>query len=141
MALPTDYAERKGFPLFTFLTEYFPDAIEELVKISIAGNKQHGNATDKIRWERGKSTDQLNTAMRHLWDHATVGPKDTDGCYHLGKTAWRALAQLQLQIEKDRQYAIDYTEYGNIDGEGLYGYAEDYAPQCPDELGFYEPPA
>jgi hypothetical protein len=124
MALPTDYAERKGFPLFTFLTEYFPDAIEELVKISIAGNKQHGNATDKIRWERGKSTDQLNTAMRHLWDHATVGPKDTDGCYHLGKTAWRALAQLQLQIEADRN-ASDTIDSINARLEAALAAAED----------------
>ena len=105
MSLPTDAAERKAMPIFKFLTEYFPDAIEEMVRISVQGNIQHNpdRAPHDIVWARGKSTDQLDACFRHMWDHELSGPIDADGRYHLGKTAWRALAALQLQIEADRQ--------------------------------------
>lgn len=104
MTLPTDNAARKALPLFTFLTEYFPDAILALVEVSVAGNIQHNPelAPVDIQWAREKSTDHLNTAQRHLWDHATSGPLDTDGQRHLAKAAWRALAQLQLDIEESQ---------------------------------------
>jgi hypothetical protein len=97
MSLPTDYHARKALPLYSFLTGYFPDAIVEMVKVSVAGNQQH-NPGEPLHWARGKSTDQLNTAMRHIFDHA-VQPVDTDGTYHLAKAAWRLLAELQLICE------------------------------------------
>ena len=102
--LPTKNSERKMLPILTFLTEYFPDAIIELVKLCVAGNVQHNPelAPADIKWAREKSTDQLNTAFRHLWDHKTGTVLDSDGVYHLAKTAWRTLAELQLQIERDR---------------------------------------
>lgn len=111
MPLPTDNAARKALPIFTWLTKYFPDAIIELVKVSVAGNIQHNPELDPtdIRWARGKSMNQLDTAFRHLWDHAMGETKDTDGQYHLAKTAWRALAALQLQIEADRGKALFKT--------------------------------
>ena len=109
--LPTDDAERKALPLFTFLTTYFPDAIVELVRISVQGNIQHNPELEPadIRWARGKSMNQLDTAFRHLWDHKLGTPIDKDGRYHLGKAAWRALAALQLQIEADRAKAQPQT--------------------------------
>ena len=100
MPLPTKDAERKALPLWTFLTEFFPDAIIELVRVAQAGNEQHSPG-EPLHWARGKSMDQLNTAARHLWDHSTGAVKDTDGMYHLAKAAWRVLAELQLRIEKD----------------------------------------
>jgi hypothetical protein len=101
MPLPADAAERKMYPILRFLTKYFPDAILAMVRVSVAGNKQHNPelAPQDIQWARGKSPDQLEAAMRHLWDHQTLGPFDTDGERHLAKAMWRIGAQLQLDIE------------------------------------------
>lgn len=98
MSLPNDYQARKDIPLFDFLTKYFPDAIVELVKVSVAGNQQH-NPGEPLHWARGKSMDQLNTAMRHMFDHGAGNVLDTDGTMHLAKAAWRLLAEIQLLCE------------------------------------------
>lgn len=111
-----DYQGRKNIPLFFFLTRYFPKALVEVTKVCVAGNAQHNKelALTDINWSRGKSTDQLNTAMRHMMDHAISGPFDQEppevlaaigvdeasGTYHLAKAAWRILAELELTIEK-----------------------------------------
>lgn len=102
-ALPIDDKERKMLPILTFLTEYFPDAILAMVRVCVAGNIQHNPelAPADIKWARGKSADQLNTAFRHLWDHKVGLAKDSDGQYHLAKAMWRIGAALQLQIERD----------------------------------------
>ncbi len=98
--LPTDYKARKEIPLYTFLTQYFPDALVELVKVSVSGNNQH-NPGEPLHWARGKSTDQLNTAMRHLFDHGAGIRFDEDGMRHLAKAAWRILAEIQLNVENE----------------------------------------
>jgi hypothetical protein len=103
--LPTDYKARKALPLYTFLTQYFPDAIVELVKVSVAGNEQH-NPGEPLHWERSKSQDQLNTAMRHQFDHGAGRVYDEDGTMHLAKAAWRLLAEIQLISETHQ--VIDY---------------------------------
>ena len=115
MTLPTDYNARKALPLYDFLTGYFPDAIVELVKVSVAGNAQH-NPGEPLHWARGKSMDQLNTAMRHMFDHG-AGHVYDDGTplppevlaaiggehpMHLAKAAWRLLAEIQLICEGRR---------------------------------------
>lgn len=100
--LPTDYQKRKDLPLYTFLTQYFPDALIELVKVSVAGNLQH-NPGEPLHWARGKSTDQLNTAMRHIFDHGAGCRYDEDGTMHLAKAAWRLLAEIQLLTEQNKQ--------------------------------------
>lgn len=87
--------------MWTYLTEYFPDSFEAEVHVAVVGNRQH-NPGEKLHWARGKSPDQLDTVFRHMWDHKTVGPKDTDGCYHLAKAIWRLKAELQLVIEAER---------------------------------------
>lgn len=99
MTLPTDDAERKGLPLWTFLMEYFPLAFLEVVRVAVDGDKQHKNEGGKIRWAREKSTDQLNTAMRHQFDYGTGQTHDKDGRAHLAKAIWRLSAQLQLDEE------------------------------------------
>jgi hypothetical protein len=100
--LPTDDKSRKALPILTYLTEYFPDATLEEVRVSVLGNDQH-NPGQPLHWARSKSTDQLNTAFRHLWDHKTGNVRDTDGAYHLAKAIWRLKAELQLLIESERQ--------------------------------------
>lgn len=96
-----DYATRKKWQIWTFLTEYFPDAFLATVDVAIKGNDQH-NPGETLHWARGKSTDQMNTALRHIWDHTTLTPKDNDGAYHLAKAIWRLSAELQLVIEKEK---------------------------------------
>jgi hypothetical protein len=98
IALPTDYNARKALPMFDFLTKYFPLAIVELVKVAVAGNDQH-NPGEPLHWARGKSMDQLNTAMRHMFDHGMGNVYDTDATMHLAKAAWRLLAEIQLLCE------------------------------------------
>lgn len=96
-----DYATRKKWGIWTFLTEYFPDTILAVLDVSVKGNDQH-NPGEPLHWSREKSTDQLNTAIRHAWDHSRGLKKDTDGCWHLAKAIWRLSAELQLEIEKEK---------------------------------------
>lgn len=100
VGLPADYDERKRLQIWTFLTQYFPDAFLAVVDVAVKGNDQH-NAGEPLHWARGKSMDQMNTAARHMFDHSTVGARDTDGCYHLAKAIWRLSAELQLLIESE----------------------------------------
>ena len=99
MTLPTTDKDRKqDWPLWTFMFEYFPKAWLEVVRVAVEGNKQH-NPGQPLHWARGKSTDQLNTAFRHLFDYGTGVKQDTDGVHHLAKAIWRLMAQLQLDVE------------------------------------------
>lgn len=99
--LPTDYQARKDLPLWDYMFGYFPDAWLAEVAVAISGNQQH-NRGESLHWAREKSTDQLNTAFRHIFDHGQGTAKDTDGCYHLAKAIWRLKAELQLTIERER---------------------------------------
>lgn len=99
--ITTDPKERKGYPIFTGVIEYFPDALLEVAKVSKLGNDQH-NPGQPLHWAREKSTDQLDAAMRHMIEHGKI---DTDGGYHLAKAAWRLLAELQLEIERERGHS------------------------------------
>lgn len=99
---PESAQGRKDHPVFTGVLMYFPDAIAAVARVSKAGNDQH-NPGQPLHWARGKSTDQTDTAVRHLMDHGVGHTKDLDGMYHLAKAAWRVLAELQLTIEKERE--------------------------------------
>ncbi len=91
---------RKQVPLYSGVIKYFPDALKEVSRVSFTGNEQH-NPGQPLHWAREKSTDQLDALTRHLTDHAKGEVFDSDGERHLAKVAWRALAQLQLDIERD----------------------------------------
>lgn len=104
LGLPTEDSARKRLKLWTFMFEYFPDAWLAIVEVAVAGNEQH-NKGQPLHWAREKSTDQMNTAFRHMWDYGRGVRKDTDNQYHLAKAAWRIMAQLQLDIEADRAKA------------------------------------
>lgn len=90
---------RKSMPVYSGVLKYFPDAIKEVSKCSMAGNDQH-HADKPLHWDRGKSTDHEDALCRHLIDHS-VNPVDDDGILHLAKVAWRALAALQIFLEND----------------------------------------
>lgn len=54
---------------------------------------------EPLHWSRGKSDDHQDTLLRHLLDSGTV---DEDGHRHSTKAAWRALAILQLELEREK---------------------------------------
>ena len=96
--LSTDAAERKACPIATGVLDYFPDALAEIARVSLAGNHQHG-ITGPLQWDRSKSTDEADALIRHFLERGT---QDTDGLLHSAKMAWRALALLQREIEGGR---------------------------------------
>lgn len=95
LVLPTDAKERKSLPLFSGVLRYFPDALAAVAELSRIGNDQH-NPGKPLHWDRSKSTDELDALTRHLLEAGTI---DTDGVRHSTKVAWRALANLQKEIE------------------------------------------
>lgn len=97
MLLPTDAQERKQIPITTGVLDYFPLAIAEVAKCSWAGNQQH-HPDKPLHWNKEKSFDHADCIARHLVDR---GKFDTDGQRHSAKLAWRALALLQLELEKE----------------------------------------
>ena len=95
---PTDAKARKALPLTTGVLDYFPDALLDVANLSKVGNDQH-NPGEPLHWSRNKSNDHADCISRHLLDR---GKRDIDGVRHSTKVAWRALANLQLEIEADR---------------------------------------
>ena len=100
MSLPTDAKERKTYPIYSGVLRYFPEAIAEVAHVSYIGNLQHNGPDAPLHWDRSKSRDQEDCIVRHLMEAGTI---DSDGCRHSAKVAWRALAALQLEIEKERE--------------------------------------
>jgi len=90
VGLPEDAAERKAIPVYTAFIRYFPDAIVEVTKKSVQGNAQH-NTPDKIWWDKSKSTDELDSLMRHMLEEDWVA------------VAWRAMANLQRECDKRKE--------------------------------------
>lgn len=93
--LPIDRDERKGLPITTGVLDYFPLALLEVAKASMAGNLQHN--LGPLRWDKSKSTDEADALVRHLLERGTF---DSDGVRHSAKVAWRALALLQRELEE-----------------------------------------
>lgn len=104
-ALPVGSKERKQFPITTGVLDYFPLALAEVARCSKSGNDQH-NPGQPLHWARGKSRDHADCIARHLIQRGTL---DFDGVRHSAKVAWRALAFLQEELER---------ESGFIPGEG-----------------------
>jgi hypothetical protein len=90
-----DAQERKDTPIFSGVIRYFPLALAEVARCSKAGNDQH-NPGSELHWDRSKSGDELDALTRHLMD---AGKLDADGIRHSAKVAWRALANLEKELE------------------------------------------
>lgn len=95
MSLPSEAAARKAVPIYSGVLRYFPDALAAVAELSRIGNEQH-NPGQPLHWDRSKSTDELDALTRHLIEAGTV---DSDGVRHSAKLAWRALANLQKELE------------------------------------------
>lgn len=103
--ISTDPAERKGIPLARGVLDYFPDALCEVAKCSLAGNQQH-HSDKPLHWDKSKSSDEADALIRHLIDRGTI---DSDGIRHSAKVAWRALALLQRELDAAREEAQPTT--------------------------------
>ena len=84
-------AERKEYPVKTGVIDYFRDALFRVAKVSYDGNQKH-NPGQPTHWARGKSNDHQDCCARHLF--CNEAELDAAEC------AWRALAHLQLLLEK-----------------------------------------
>lgn len=91
----TESQVRKATPLASGVLDYFPLALEEVARVSKAGNDKH-NPGQELHWSRHQSRDHPDCIMRHLKDRGKI---DADGRRHSGYLAWRALALLQEEIE------------------------------------------
>ena len=96
--LPADSESRKAIPLARGVLDYFPAALAAVAELSEAGNRKH-NPGEPLHHARGKSTDHADCILRHLIDRGKVDPED--GIRHSVKTAWRALALLQEELEAE----------------------------------------
>ncbi len=99
LGVPTDAKARKNLPITTGCLDYFPDALLAVAHLSKVGNDQH-NPGQPLHWDRSKSQDHADCIGRHMLDRGTI---DTDGQRHSAKVAWRALAMLQVEIEKEAE--------------------------------------
>lgn len=97
--LPTEAQERKAVPIYSGVIKYFPRALAAVAELSRIGNEQH-NPGKPLHWDRSKSGDELDALTRHLVEAGTI---DTDGVRHSAKVAWRALANLEKEIERGNQ--------------------------------------
>lgn len=100
----TDEAKkRKSMPVALGFMAYFPRAMKYVAHVSQVGNDQHHPDTP-LHWDKTKSTDEADAGERHHLDHLMGNYYDTDGVLHLGKHAWRAMAELErflIQQEED----------------------------------------
>jgi len=92
------HAARKATPVYSGFLKYFPLAIAEVAKCSRIANEQHNPGTP-MHWDRAKSGDELDALARHLIDAGTM---DDDGIRHSTKVAWRAMANLQKELEANQ---------------------------------------
>lgn len=96
--------ERKDRPMARGLLDYFPDALAEVAFVSMVGNEKH-NPGQPLHWSKGKSDDHADCVIRHLasrgkWDIVQLNGKEYK-IRHSAYAAWRALANLQIEIEKE----------------------------------------
>jgi hypothetical protein len=98
--LPTDAGERKTLPIATGVLDYFPKALAEIAKVSLAGNVQHGLQDGGLHWDRSKSADHADSLIRHFLERGTL---DSDGYRHSAKVCWRSMAILELELSKETE--------------------------------------
>jgi hypothetical protein len=127
VSLPIDYQARKNLPVITGVVDYFPDALAAVAEVSKAGNDQH-NPGEPLHWARSKSLDHVNPLGRHLIERGTI---DIDNVRHSAKMAWRALAELQTEIEAERA-GMTRAEYDkHLAAGGKPGLAAEEAAKVP----------
>ena len=94
---PEDQESRNAMPLYEGFMAYFPNAMAEVARLSHDATKQH-HPDKPMHWDRSKSTDHKNKIVRHVVD---AGKFDDKGHRHSTMVAWRAMALLQEELERD----------------------------------------
>jgi hypothetical protein len=85
---PEDSVERKAYPVYSGLLQYFPSALAAVAHHSHAGNDKH-HPGQPLHHDRAKSDDEADALVRHLMEGDYTG------------MAWRALALLQKHLEAE----------------------------------------
>src|SRR5690348_14101397 len=102
--LPEDSVARKRVPMASGLLDYFPDALAAVAEVSWFGNEKH-NPGQPLHHSRGKSADHADCVMRHLAQRGEFDIVSLNGVEykirHSAYLAWRALALLQEELERD----------------------------------------
>lgn len=103
--LTRDSAARKRQPIATGVIAYFPRALAAIAEVSRRGNEKH-NPGAPLHWAKEKSTDEADSAMRHICDALEFGPQalDAEGVPHLRSACWRMLAWLERVEEGDDRW-------------------------------------
>jgi hypothetical protein len=98
--IPQDDQRRKDAPMFRGLLGYFPAALFEIASHSLESDRKHNpGSVEGPTWSRAKSSDHPDCIVRHLIDAGVPG---TPGrLYHLRALAWRSLAMLQEECERN----------------------------------------
>lgn len=91
---------RKHYPIASGMLDYFPDACAAVAEVSYWGNEKH-NPGQPMHHARDKSMDHADCIARHLIERGGFdGP-----IRHSAALAWRALALLQEEIEREYDLA------------------------------------
>jgi hypothetical protein len=119
VSIPTDSKARKDLPIVRGCLDYFPDALLAVAELSRYGNDKH-NPGEPLHWAKEKSTDHADCCVRHLLERGTM-----DYSYgadkpvrHSAAAAWRALANLQIEIEESQKKAEAAPEKVERDSDG-----------------------
>ena len=96
---PATQSNKEEYPMWDGLMAYFPAALAAVAHVSYVGSRQH-QPDLPTQWTRNKSTNHKDKILRHLLE-GDVSELDTDGTLHAAKVAWRALANLQIILEKN----------------------------------------
>lgn len=95
--------QRKEFPMATGGLDYFPDAWAAISHLSWLANNKH-NPGEPMHWARGKSMDHADCELRHMSSRKELDPAYRDDIlaevFHLTEKAWRACAELQVEMER-----------------------------------------
>jgi|SRR6185312_8057836 len=94
--IETDSAKRKHYPICSGLLDYFPDACAAVSEVSYLGNMKH-NPGEPMHHARGKSMDHADCIARHLSERGGFD----GGIRHTAALAWRAMALLQEELERE----------------------------------------
>jgi hypothetical protein len=86
---------------------YFPKALAAVAEVSRRGNEKH-NPGEPLHWAREKSTDEADSAVRHIVDSLAAGPLELDdaGNPNLAAAAWRVLAWLERVLDDDPRWRV-----------------------------------
>lgn len=102
--IPTDSQQRKDMPIVRGCLDYFPDALLAVAELSGIANEKH-NPGQPLHWSKSKSADHADCCVRHLMERGKWDTTMQKPVRHSTSAAWRALANLQTEIELEREAA------------------------------------